>query len=86
MALQGDFEGLCRLILHCTPLPSVDSVVNELLVTKIHLKSQAVDKGILLTPNQSIFSVPSRPSSKSQQTFNTRVGIDECSFYKQKGH
>jgi hypothetical protein len=36
-ALRNDFEGLRGSILHCSLLPSVDSVVNELLAEEIRL-------------------------------------------------
>ncbi|GJV26184.1 hypothetical protein Tco_1378879 [Tanacetum coccineum] len=39
MALRHDFEGLRGSILHREPLPSVDSVVSELLAEEIRLKS-----------------------------------------------
>ena len=69
--------------MHRNPLPIVDSVVNELLAEEIRLKSQSekgnVDKGIL--PNPSIFAVPFH-KGKSQG----KVGYDECSFCKQRGH
>ncbi|KAG6494830.1 hypothetical protein ZIOFF_042592 [Zingiber officinale] len=39
MTLRDDFEGLRGTILHCSPLPSVDSVVHELLAEEIRLKS-----------------------------------------------
>ena len=39
MALRDDFEGLCGSILHCSPLPFVDSVVHKLLAEEIHLKT-----------------------------------------------
>ncbi|XP_062086978.1 uncharacterized protein LOC133793695 [Humulus lupulus] len=68
MALRDDFEGLRGSILHRSPLPSVDSVVSELLADEIRLKSQA-RKGILPAPSPSVL-----------------VGVDECSFCKQKGH
>ena len=61
-------------------------MVNELLAEEIRLKSQATRKGILPTPNQSIFALISRPSINSKQKFYTRIGPDECSFCKQKGH
>jgi len=35
-ALRNDFEGFRGLILHCSPLPSVDYVVSELLAEEIH--------------------------------------------------
>jgi len=37
IALRGDFEGLRGSILHRSPLPSVNSVVSELLAEKIRL-------------------------------------------------
>ena len=61
MALCDDYEGLCGLILHRSPLPSIDSVINELLTAEIRLKSQAAGKGILPTPNQFVFEVLFRP-------------------------
>jgi hypothetical protein len=36
-ALRNDFEGLRGSILYCSPLPSIDSVVNELLAEEIRL-------------------------------------------------
>jgi len=45
-ALCNDFEGLRGLILHRSPLPSVDFVVSELLVEEIRLQSYS-EKGIL---------------------------------------
>ncbi|XP_019416336.1 PREDICTED: uncharacterized protein LOC109327614 [Lupinus angustifolius] len=83
MALRNDFEGLRGSILHRTPLPSVDSVVNELLAEEVRLKSHSekgiVDKGIL--PSPSVFAAPV-VKGKSQG----RVNYDECSFCKEKGH
>jgi len=84
-ALRSDFEGLRGSILHRSPLPSVDSVVNELLAEEIHLQSYS-GKGILSASNPSVLAVPSKPFSNHQNKPYTRVGFDECSFYKQKGH
>ncbi|KAL5733323.1 hypothetical protein ACOSQ2_033015 [Xanthoceras sorbifolium] len=53
--------GLRGSILHRSPLPSVDSVVSELLTDEICLKSQA-GRGILSIPNQSVLAIPSRPN------------------------
>jgi len=36
-ALRNDFERLRGSILHCSPLPSVDSIINELLAEEIRL-------------------------------------------------
>ncbi|KAI5422725.1 hypothetical protein KIW84_045951 [Lathyrus oleraceus] len=41
MALRDDFEGLRGTILHCVPLPIVDSIVNELLTEEIRLMSHS---------------------------------------------
>jgi hypothetical protein len=48
--------------MHCSPLPFVDSVVNELLAEEIHLQSYS-EKGILSTSNPSILAVPSKQFS-----------------------
>jgi hypothetical protein len=45
--------------MHCSPLPFVDSVVNELLAEEIHLQSYS-EKGILSISNPSILAVPSK--------------------------
>ena len=39
MALRSDFEGLRGSIMHRSPFPSIDSIVSELLVEEIRLKS-----------------------------------------------
>jgi len=41
MALRNDFESLRDSIVHHSPLPFVDDVVNELLVEEIRLVSQS---------------------------------------------
>ena len=85
MALHSDFEGLRSSILHCSPLPSVDLVVSELLVEETRLKSLS-EKGIIYTPNPSMFAVPSKSSPNNQNRTSTRAAFDECSFCKHKGH
>ena len=40
-ALCNDFEALHGTILHCSLVPSLDSIVGELLAKEIDLKSQA---------------------------------------------
>ncbi|XP_062084857.1 uncharacterized protein LOC133790997 [Humulus lupulus] len=85
MALRDDFEGLRGSILHRSPLPSVDSVVSELLADEIRLKSQA-GKGILPAPSPSVLVVPPRHFTHHENKPHTKVGVDECSFCKQKGH
>ena len=61
-ALRSDFERLRGSILHRSPLPSVDSIVSELLAEEICLQSYS-EKGILSALNPSILVVPSKPSS-----------------------
>jgi len=61
-ALRSDFEGLRGSILHCSPLPSVDSVVSELLAEEIRLQSYS-EKGILSASNPYVLTVPSKPFS-----------------------
>jgi len=48
--------------LPCSPLPSVDSIVNELLAEEIRLQSYS-EKGILSASNPSILAVPSKSFS-----------------------
>ena len=71
--------------MHCSALPSVDSVVSELLAEEIRLKS-SYEKGILSTSNPYVLVVPSKPFSNNQNKPYTRAAFDECSFCKQKGH
>nr|KAJ0222809.1 hypothetical protein LSAT_V11C200076470 [Lactuca sativa] len=57
------FEGFRGLILHRTPLPTVDSVVHELIAEETRIKSH-VDKGPKkATP--AIFVVPQQPQSSN---------------------
>lgn len=41
---------------------------------------------ILPAPNPSVLAVPSRPPAHYENKPHSKVGIDECSFCKQKGH
>jgi hypothetical protein len=83
-ALPSDFEGLIGSILHCSPLPSIDSIVSELLAEKICLQSYS-EKGILSTLNPSMPAVPSKPLYNHQNKPYTRIAFDNYSFCKQKG-
>ena len=83
--LRSDFEGLRGSILHLSPLPSVDSVVSELLAEEICLQCYS-EKGILSASNPSVLVVPSKPFSNHQNNPYTMVGFDECSLCKHKGH
>ena len=85
IALYGDFEGVRDSVLHRFPLPSIDSVVSELLAEETRLKSHS-EKGTLSTLNPSVLVVPSKSSSNNQNRTCTRATFDECSFCKQKGH
>ncbi|PWA52684.1 hypothetical protein CTI12_AA256050 [Artemisia annua] len=84
MALHHDFEGLRGSILHCDPLPSVDSVVSELLVEEICLKSLD-DRKIVTQQGSSVF-VASQRSLNGIQKGHWKSAIDECAYCKQKGH
>ncbi|KAJ9567342.1 LOW QUALITY PROTEIN: hypothetical protein OSB04_003308 [Centaurea solstitialis] len=79
MALRSDFEGLRGTILHRNPLPTVDSVVHELIAEETRLKSSG-DKDPKLPSTPAVFAVPQRPQNKA------RVAPDECSYCKQKNH
>ena len=85
MALHSDFEGLRGLVLHRSPLPSVDSVVSNVLAEETCLKSHS-EKGTLSTSNPSVLVVPSKSSSNNQNMTFTRATFDEYNFCKQKGH
>ncbi|KAI3815241.1 hypothetical protein L1987_14902 [Smallanthus sonchifolius] len=80
MALRSDFEGLCGTILHRSPLPTIDSVVHELIAEETRLKSQ-VDKGPKVTTTSVVFVVPS-----NQPRQGAKVAFDECAFCKGKNH
>ncbi|CAB4279072.1 unnamed protein product [Prunus armeniaca] len=85
MALRDDFEALRGSILHRNPLPSVDSVLNELLAEEVRLTSHA-GTGLLPLPNQTVFAAQSRSFHSSQNKPRPRVAADECAFCKEKGH
>lgn len=85
MVLRDDFEGIRGGILHQNPLPSVDSVFNELLAEETRLKSHSnliPNKGVLSTP-PSVFAAPFH---KGKPQCRVGFGIDECVFCKEKGH
>jgi hypothetical protein len=63
-ALRNNFKGLKASILHRSPLPSVDSVVSE-LIEEIHLQSYS-EKGILSTLNSSVLAIPFKSFSNHQ--------------------
>ena len=85
MALHSDFEGLRGSILHRSPLPSIESIVSELLAKEIRLKSH-FEKGIQYASIPFVLVVPSKPPSNSQNKNYTQVSFDEYNACKQKGH
>ena len=84
-ALRSDFEGLRGSILYRSALPSVDSVVSELLAEKIHLQSYS-ESCIFSASNPFVLAVPSKQFSNHHHKPYIRVDFDECSFCKQKGY
>ncbi|XP_073131422.1 uncharacterized protein [Henckelia pumila] len=85
MALRNDFEGLHGKILHRSPLPYVDSVVNELLAEEIRLKSKA-DKGSVTPTTPSIFVAQRESPPRNQNRPAPKVSPEECDFCKENGH
>jgi hypothetical protein len=69
--------------LHRSPLPSVNSVVSELLAEEIRSQSYSENK-ILSTSNPFVLTVHLKSFSNNQNKPYTRVAFDECSFCKQK--
>ena len=74
MALRSDFEGLRGTILHRTPIPTVDSVVHELIAEETRLKAH-VDKGSKLSTTPAVFAVPQRSQNSNQS--RPKVAYDE---------
>ena len=85
MALHDNFEGLRSLILYRSPLPSIDSVVSELMAKKVRLQSYSKKK-IIYTSNYYVLAVLSKPLSNNQNKYYTRVAFNEYNLCKQKGH
>ena len=83
MALRSDFEGLRGTILHRTPLPTVDSVVHELIAEETRIKSQS-DKGSKAVATPTVFAVQNQTRPSGQ--FKPKVAFDECAFCKKKNH
>ena len=67
--------------MHHSQLPSIDSVVSELLAEEICLQSYSENR-ILSTSNPSVLTVSSKPLSNHQNKPYTRVSFDEWSFNK----
>ena len=84
MALRSDFEGLRGSILHRTPLPTVDSVVHELIAEETRIKSNT-DKGPKTATPAVFAAVPQqRPQSSNQN--RPKVAFDECTYCRKKNH
>ncbi|CAN6709012.1 unnamed protein product [Malus baccata var. baccata] len=73
MPFRDEFETLRSSILHRTPLPSVDYVLNELQAEEVRVQSHRLSSSL---SNTSAFA-----AARSR-----RVAIDECSYCKGKGH
>lgn len=85
MELTGDIEGLHDVITNLNPLPSVDSVFNELLAEEIRPKSLSnfiPHKGLFSTPPY-VFNVPFH---KEKPKGRVGFSIEECSICKEKCH
>lgn len=72
------------LFLRRTPVPSADSVVEELLAEEVRFRS-VPGKRLLPSPNQT-FVLPLNLKSSSQAKPRTKPVTDECSFCHQMGH
>ena len=81
IALHSDFEGLKGSILHHSPLSSVDSVVNKLLVEEICLQFY-FEKEIISTYTPYVLPLLSKLLFNNQNKSFTRVAFDECNLYK----
>ncbi|KAM2989868.1 hypothetical protein FF2_003788 [Malus domestica] len=79
MPFQDEFETLCSSILHQTPLPSVDSVLNELQAKEVRVQSHKLSSSLSNTSALAV-AIGLRPRIK------TGVAMDECSICKGKGH
>ncbi|CAH9130393.1 unnamed protein product [Cuscuta epithymum] len=90
MALRSEFELMRGSILHRTPLPSVDSVVHELLAEETRLKTHTSKAAHASTP--SVFAVPQSADSSAMavrtQRFsqNRHMTTQECAYCKEQGH
>ena len=71
MVIHSDFKALHGIILHCSLLPSIDSMISESLDEGICPKSQ-IGQGILVTSYTSILTIPSRSSSNNRTNLTQR--------------
>ena len=85
MALRDDFEGLRGAILHRSPLPSVDSVVNELLAEEVRLKSK-IDLETPPPAAPAVLAASYRSFGGSAPRPSMIVSLDKCIFCKENEH
>lgn len=78
MAFRSDFEGLHGTIVHHSPLPSVDSIVHELIAEETSIKSHADEELKATSIPTSTLDVLDVSSNQSLQT--SKVAYDECAF------
>lgn len=83
MALRPEYEHCRASILHRTPLPSVDSVLHELLAEETRLKSQT--EKVAQTSSASVFATGILPIPSQRNKINIKNGRD-CNYCKQPGH
>lgn len=69
--------------MHCTPLPSVDSVVSRLVVEEIRLKS-LVGEVSLPPSSTSVLVVPSQLSTQYQNKGYVRIVVMCVTFVNKK--
>lgn len=80
--VRDDCGGICEIILYRTPLPNTDSIINELLEEKIRPESHS--HSCHECENLPHSYVHASPFSKGNQ--QGVVGINGCSFCKEKRH
>ncbi|OMO83306.1 Integrase, catalytic core [Corchorus capsularis] len=85
MALRNEFEQLRGSILHRSPLPTVHSVVSELIAEETRLKTPTLP--IVNTQAVLMASSQLRPTNMNSLVRGTqRIAIDECGYCHEKGH
>lgn len=83
MVLSNDFDGLRSSIICHSPIPSVDSVVHELLTHEIYLQSRSLKPP---EENLSVMQLHSRPTFDFRNKPILKVANDEYYFCKKNGH
>ncbi|KAK9991496.1 hypothetical protein SO802_026481 [Lithocarpus litseifolius] len=96
MGIYHEFESVCSQLLHLTPLPSVNKMVNELGCEDVCLLSPhsshiplptIVVTPVSITTIDTSFTMPHGPP-QSKKNDNKRFNKNNviCKFYKAKGH